>query len=389
VNDLDHGRDSSRNVHSAAAAVKAGCPLTLDGGGVQSPGVTELRCVHPEDYPRLAAYLTTPVIEPPELWLRRFAHWWDLNPALAPEIPRGWILVDDREVVGFLGNIPTWFRCADDRVRAFSATTWRVNPAHRSGSLKLYLAQVEIAEAALLFNNTANDKAARALAYLGFKSQPAYPTRKTHVVPIDGRLMLQTLMAGRPGVNLLAHALGPASRLMELPTRLFARARGEVVSLSSIGAEFDALWERSRRKYGFCGERTAERISWYVTRTGYFDKHVLGYFESSVLHGYLVLGETRVRGLPGLELLDVWTEDLERCGPSLLRGAFDHARRNGFAAVVLHAFDRELSQLYERLGLFATVDDTRQFHFRVGSDTKVDWHSERAYFTCFDGDLAV
>ncbi|MBI3543819.1 MAG: hypothetical protein HY075_11150, partial [Deltaproteobacteria bacterium] len=68
--------------------------------------------VEPADYARVAAYLAAYPGEKraADVWLKRFGLWWDDNPAFGGDVERGWFLKDGDRVVGFLGNVPTWFQ---------------------------------------------------------------------------------------------------------------------------------------------------------------------------------------------------------------------------------------------------------------------------------------
>src|SRR6185436_4976828 len=47
---------------------------------------------------------------PVEFWLGRFRLWWDDNPAWDANATRGWTLMADGRIVGFVGVIPALFQ---------------------------------------------------------------------------------------------------------------------------------------------------------------------------------------------------------------------------------------------------------------------------------------
>ena len=55
-----------------------------------------------------------------------------------PDVPTGWVLVDDNgEIVGNIDNVRTLYRLGDRLVRATVAASWVVEPSARSQSLQL------------------------------------------------------------------------------------------------------------------------------------------------------------------------------------------------------------------------------------------------------------
>lgn len=92
--------------------------------------------------------------EDESLWRERLRFWWEDNPAFRDSLPRGWVLVDDGTIVGFLGAIAMRYVCEDQTTTALAATTWRVEQAHRSSSMSLFLRFSTLADRHLLLNTT-------------------------------------------------------------------------------------------------------------------------------------------------------------------------------------------------------------------------------------------
>lgn len=72
-------------------------------------------------------------------WLRRFEHWWDLNPFAESSPERGWVVksLADGSVAGFLGLIPACYAVDGEPTPAVVPTTWVVDPGHREAALML------------------------------------------------------------------------------------------------------------------------------------------------------------------------------------------------------------------------------------------------------------
>jgi len=75
--------------------------------------------------PRGFAYTT------PEFWLQRFDLWWAKNPVYTPQIPRGWVLDDGTNLMGFIGNIPVTYLVRGEKRIAAASSSWYVEPSVR------------------------------------------------------------------------------------------------------------------------------------------------------------------------------------------------------------------------------------------------------------------
>ena len=86
-----------------------------------------------------------------------WAHLWRDNPArvAAPDTARGWVLVEQDRVVGYLANIVQQYVLDGRTLTAASAASLVVDPEFRGSSLQLYLAFVRQTGIQLLLNTTA------------------------------------------------------------------------------------------------------------------------------------------------------------------------------------------------------------------------------------------
>jgi hypothetical protein len=74
-----------------------------------------------------------------EFWFSLFDYWWASNPAWTEQFPRGWVLENESELVGFLGNIPIKILLHGKDTIAAVANSWYVDPSVRGfSSLRLY-----------------------------------------------------------------------------------------------------------------------------------------------------------------------------------------------------------------------------------------------------------
>ena len=132
--------------------------------------MVEVSRVQPEDYEALATFLAQFEGEtsPEKLWRDRLAHWWDRNPAVGLSVERGWLLKDQANVVGFLGNVPRSFKIGDDYSTILNATTWRVSHQYRHQSLSLFSLMLRAGTDTLSFDATPTDDVAKILEAFKF-----------------------------------------------------------------------------------------------------------------------------------------------------------------------------------------------------------------------------
>ncbi len=104
-----------------------------------------------------------------KFWLDSFIHWWDKNPAMDSSINRGWMLYDDeKQVKGFIGNIPAKYFIKGKEVIVCSATSWYTADDARDSSLLLlnhFMRQYNP-----LLDTTPSERVVKILCRLGFCS---------------------------------------------------------------------------------------------------------------------------------------------------------------------------------------------------------------------------
>lgn len=328
-------------------------------------------------------------------WARRFHHWWDANPDFGPTTPRGWVLrpsPSDPRIVGFLGNVPSTFRLDGRDVAVANATTWRVLPEHRGGSVRLYVAAIEAADGGLMFNTTPNEGVRKVLEYLRFTSLPSYPSRRTHLVPLRPVAVARAYLADRPRIPAFARPLGAiplgvASAPMIAAFRVAGRGRAR--RLDHVDDRFDDLWRRTADVFAATTVRGAARVDWLCFACPDRQRALFAHEEDGRLRGYAIFGDATWRGLRVLESIDVWTDDRSGAvAASLLARAATEARATGYELLALHPYG-DLETVARRLGLFFTVPDEHHHYFGAGDAGPPAIDPRRAYFTALEGDLAV
>jgi len=135
---------------------------------------------------------------PAPYWADRFRVWWEDNPAWRDGDMRGWTLMRQGRIVGFVGVFPANFQLNGDETRAWISTTWRVQTAHRGQSLQLMRAVVSAAGQDLLFSTTAKQQIAPVMEALGYRRMPAAGGPRSLLV-VNAARFSEVLLLARSG----------------------------------------------------------------------------------------------------------------------------------------------------------------------------------------------
>ncbi|QYZ78956.1 hypothetical protein E2N92_05710 [Methanofollis formosanus] len=235
----------------------------------------KVRSINTDEYEGLAAFLATQVeADPADLWMRRFAMWWDENPAMDEEIPRGWTIEDDdREVAGFLGNIPVPFWVDGKEARARAASSWYVRSEVRGVlGLQLNIAYSRQKDADLFIRTTPNELVQAMLPRLGFSRVP-FPVGGREYLSVRDYGGAAALYGASPGAGgtkrtLTSIARGPLSAVSPLLRKKNGVAPGSWEVCTGCGDEFAALWEAHRTPGTASVARDHETLEWlYFSET--------------------------------------------------------------------------------------------------------------------------
>ncbi|HEX2960074.1 MAG TPA: GNAT family N-acetyltransferase, partial [Chitinispirillaceae bacterium] len=166
--------------------------------------MTTLRAIEPKDIVPLAVTLpkgfqnTTK-----ETWLQRFENWWTLNPAFTSEFPRGWILEEEAEIVGFIGNIPVKFVIHGEMKIAAASASWYVDPSIRGlASMRLFNEYLKQSDVALFLFKTEDRNLAKVVRKYGFKEYSCLSQPSEYLYIIN---RVQFIRQNVPNVSLLKY----------------------------------------------------------------------------------------------------------------------------------------------------------------------------------------
>ena len=317
-----------------------------------SAATAQLRLVTPDDYAKLARFSAQFADETRDekFWLQRFGLWWEENPAFHEGVPRGWILCDEDEIRGFLGNVPNEFILNGKTVTALSTTTWRVLPSHRNHSLKLFFAAIRAAKGSIFFDTTPSPDAVSVVKGLKFQLFPFNGNPVKSLLVVNAQRVLQSRGLAAP----LAWLASPGLQTLQgLRLKLKGVEQGTSVRLlTEADSSFDDLWQRTRGRYANTNVRTAAAIRWQCFGTEATRKFLFGCFCGEQLVGYAMAGTGMRNQLKVAACVDVW---LDPQAPSALGNLLgfmrEWAKRESIDLIEVPHFDAALGGQLRGLGL--------------------------------------
>lgn len=214
-------------------------------------------------------------------WKNRLKHWWDDNPAASPDAPRGWILYCDAQIVGFLGCIPLHYRYEGNEVLSVTASSWRVMEAHRSQSLRLFMPLYKLSQTMPVLNTSPNPAVKQILEKSGFLSRAQAHQHFFLMNPQLGGLLAMVFGKGKGFPDLSEQA------------RL-------VTNLNEVKGIVSPVMQSGRLEKSISVEYLRWQLSSPVVRLQF-----LGSVDpNGVLSSYLVLQESRVKGIKSWMVVD-------------------------------------------------------------------------------------
>jgi hypothetical protein len=330
-------------------------------------------------------------------------HLWRANPALAeaPEAPRGWVLTDGDDVVGFLANIVQLYELNGRRIRAACAASMVVDPRQRGSSLQLYMAFVRQSAVDLLLNTTAAPEVSKISEFLKFRRipQPAYNRSSYWILR---PLAFARSALRKKGLPPWLAALGGPALGTALAIEAAIRGRGprygadletRVVPADGIGSEFDELWRRTREDpASLLAVRDAATLRWhFAARERPNPPFLVTATRDGTLAGYaaVVRQDADHLGLTRARLADLVVE-----GPddsvvrALLHAACGEAGRRGASMMEVVGFPASTRTTFGGFAPFELRDEGWPFLYRA-IDRSLDepLSREETWRAClYDGD---
>ncbi len=328
-----------------------------------------------------------------DTWLRRFEIWWARNPALTPEMPKGWMLLEDEKLVGFIGNVPVKFRIAGEEKIAVASVNWYVDPSVRGlNSLKLFMNFLKQKHASLFLFNTRKKELEEILTKFKFEKYILPRSQREYFYLLDRRLfdkdVLVSLFYGR--FTQVGDYLGVATRLGKLLVAFLyqkpflpSRDSGEEYTTSlctECDDSFTQAWESGQNPCGLTLSHDTATLNWLYFASVPPNNRVVIQCRRTFdqgLAGYMVFDITR-KGLSRagvMELKEVCIPDADAHIQELLISyAIQTGKQNGATVLVLWA-DGEDTESYLRRTFPLNKSVTFPRFIRVAETLGVDLHT--------------
>ena len=326
--------------------------------------MTGLRAIEENDLPGLANLLPGWFRNTNrETWWRRFENWWTLNPAFTAGFSRGWVLEENGNVVGFIGNVPVQFVVGGEPGIAAAAASWYVDPSVRGmASLSLFNQYLDQDDAALFLFKTENANLVPVLRKFGFQQYPCLSR------PWEYRVIVDRLRFIRGNISSVAHGLhfpvidpraGDGSsgtmetenhshhwHLFERSMKSSGESPGAMYTCSlctKCDDSFTRLWYPLLESYDIAMSRDPRTLNWlYFVAARRYDRKVIQCRRSAddTLVGYMVFDFSpwSFPGSGAMKLMDMRiAENDPQVLASLVSFAMEVARQNNTPSMRLWA----------------------------------------------------
>jgi hypothetical protein len=296
-----------------------------------------IRTVEEGEFENVAEFLSLWHNHAPETWMQRFQSWWRDNPMYTNEIPFGWIIEENADISGFIGNIPVPFQVYGSKDTAIAGTSWCTKPSARGfGSLKLVKTFTTQDHGRVLINNTPNEAAQKVFPKYGYHcvQLPRDGVEYWYVRNYDSFLSLldRQHLASQPMCDIIRGMKYPLKHISPviqgfkdwcLPKSNDTELRFSLCR--ECGDQFTDLWESHRSSDHVTLFRDAESLNWLYYAKPVADKrHVIACHleETGELVGYAVFDNlcTDENGGCLLQLKDVFVPDMDEQSLLLLLG---------------------------------------------------------------------
>jgi hypothetical protein len=322
-----------------------------------------------------------------EFWLSRFDMWWTKNPAWSPRIPRGWVLEDGTNLVGFIGNIPITFLVRGTPRIATASSSWFVDPSIR-GIYSIHLFNEFIKQDVSLFLFKAEEEyVMNFLTRYKFEEFILPASRKEYIYILDKKKMhfifLKFIFRKQiPKISDLPELFKRLGFLMfgyllqKSPARKGKGASDNTYSASvctSCDDAFLTIREQNEKPCDIMVSRDIKTLNWlYFSPSRWFRRIVIQCrrVQDSALAGYMVFDiERRSSSEPGsMQLMEMRIADNNPWVLSSLTScAIETGKNNNAAMLVMWANSPETDTYFR--GTFLLRRAARHYRYLRFSDS--------------------
>lgn len=363
-----------------------------------------------QDYAKLAVFLEKQNKKlNADFWLQRFKLWWEQNPAFVEgNTVRGWTILDEDKIVGFMGNIPTKFQLSGKEVFAFNGTNLSVLPEYRTRSLALFLRQINYSP--IVFMTTPSDNMMPIFQAFKIPLIPRGNNIKYHrksLIAINFKDLLKQQLSPKfrsnkiteyclMGLEWIAAQPILGTGLINCFDLIFKKYQSHrlkiketvpnlhVQSILKADASFDELWARTKQTCSNTNIRTADIINWHI-QNGNHNMVLFGCYSNDTLVGYAIFRvETQLKKL---ECVDLWIDpQTKNVVEAIINFSINYSGDNGFSLILFPHFNTMLGNVYNSLGLFSIQVEERRDFFRLNSPGADEISETNSYFVGLQGD---
>ncbi len=349
--------------------------------------MVEIRELNTGDYEELASFNANfpGDIRTKEDWLKRFQHWWEDNPAYDDKWIRGFLLIIDGKIVGWVGSFPTLFKAGENIVKAFNGTSWRVLEPFRKHSIDLWTKNREVSKHFISFNTTPTEAVIKMITRLGYVKYPWGGEKESYYLYKPNKYIQAILPP-------TLHWLSP---LMSAFLILYQKAKIKLVKtnltikvLDINIPEINELWNRTKYKFEFTNVRDNLSIQWYAE-----NKILLGVFQGDKLTAIAILDLRKNLKYDNfdLTLVDCWIDyevSMKYIISAIVKFCIKYAQENEISRLTFPHFSLEYSETYKKIGLLNKKYDHLGY-IRIPDFLKISLTNENSYFTLLQGDYGV
>jgi hypothetical protein len=288
---------------------------------------------------------------------------WQKNPTKPKDqsLPMGWVLEHCGNVVGYLGNVQIYYYLGGKRFLAAAARGFAVDSLFRSHTLRLAAAFFSQKNVDLLLNTSANESAAAVFQLCKAEKVPCPDYDKALFWIIRSRQVVSSALRKKSGCNMALAAIGGILFGWVIYVERFLRRRGplgngvgwdiQIIEASSVGTEFDELWQRTLQERPQCilAERSAKSLRWHFGHCVDSDrqeKFICAWTDDKLV-GYVVLTRENSEeiGLMRSRIVDLIAENnAPELIDFLLYAAYQQARIDGSHLLEIIGFPLQIRE---------------------------------------------
>ncbi len=334
-----------------------------------------------------------------KFWTDRMNSWWDKNPYFSESDCRGFKILNNDTIQGFIGLVPQEMMVAGEVRKVFSLTTWRVLEEARSQSMMAFLKCLQVTKDTLLFNTTPNDVVQAILPKFQFELSPqAVDETKNQMLllPVRPHRLVALVRDGK--LAGFALPLLPFSAVLNLFYRLYLRFRLKgstnsflIRKLTGDEPEIDELWDQSKDIYATTNIRDKCFYSWAYHDNYTHPLELVGCYDQGNLAALFLVDYEHNQKFNYATVVDIWHGSMEnRSLLNSLTCLLYYLTKSEADAVKILDFRPEVRKHLRKLGCFQLERSDRTDYLRCANKQLLEnIKNQSCYFSVVQGDRFI